>query len=99
MSSTGKIMDASVSVCNLCSERVQSLFSVADKMKSFVLGTAESTEITKLQDQCKGKVMACVFYEPSTRTNCSFTAAMERLGGSVLQGTNSSSNLFVRQRY
>jgi aspartate carbamoyltransferase catalytic subunit len=34
-------------------------------------------------DACKGKVMASVFYEPSTRTNFSFQAAMMRLGGSV----------------
>lgn len=32
---------------------------------------------------CSGKVMASLFYEPSTRTNFSFQAAMMRLGGSV----------------
>jgi len=32
----------------------------------------------------QGKVLATVFYEPSTRTNCSFQAAMMRLGGSVI---------------
>ena len=31
----------------------------------------------------KGRVLACLFYEPSTRTSASFIAAMERLGGSV----------------
>ncbi len=35
-------------------------------------------------DLLKGKVLANVFYEPSTRTSSSFTAAMERLGGSVI---------------
>ena len=30
------------------------------------------------------KVLASVFYEPSTRTSCSFQAAMLRLGGSVI---------------
>ena len=34
-------------------------------------------------DACRGKVMASVFYEPSTRTNFSFQAAMLRLGGTV----------------
>lgn len=33
---------------------------------------------------CKGKVMASLFYEPSTRTRLSFDAAMKRLGGSVI---------------
>ena len=32
----------------------------------------------------KGKLLANLFYEPSTRTSSSFTAAMERLGGSVI---------------
>ena len=31
-----------------------------------------------------GKLLANLFYEPSTRTSASFTAAMERLGGSVI---------------
>ncbi|MDR1217935.1 MAG: aspartate carbamoyltransferase [Oscillospiraceae bacterium] len=34
-------------------------------------------------DACHGKVLATLFYEPSTRTNFSFQAAMLRLGGSV----------------
>jgi len=33
---------------------------------------------------CKGKIMASLFYEPSTRTKFSFDAAMLRLGGSTL---------------
>jgi len=32
----------------------------------------------------KGRVLASIFYEPSTRTSCSFVAAMQRLGGSVI---------------
>jgi aspartate carbamoyltransferase catalytic subunit len=31
-----------------------------------------------------GKILASLFYEPSTRTSSSFTSAMERLGGSVI---------------
>jgi aspartate carbamoyltransferase catalytic subunit len=41
-----------------------------------------------------GRVLACLFYEPSTRTSASFIAAMERLGGSVIpitQGVQFSS--------
>ena len=34
-------------------------------------------------DKCKGKVLATLFYEPSTRTRLSFESAMLRLGGSV----------------
>lgn len=42
----------------------------------------------------KGHVLACLFYEPSTRTSASFIAAMERLGGSLIpitQGVKFSS--------
>ena len=45
-------------------------------------------------DLLKGHVLACLFYEPSTRTSASFIAAMERLGGGVIpitQGVQFSS--------
>ncbi|MCA3013741.1 MAG: aspartate carbamoyltransferase, partial [Myxococcaceae bacterium] len=35
-------------------------------------------------DLLKGKILANLFYEPSTRTQSSFMAAMQRLGGSVI---------------
>lgn len=35
------------------------------------------------QDVCRGKILAALFFEPSTRTRLSFEAAMLRLGGSV----------------
>jgi len=53
------------------------IFEVAHEMEEMVrrVGTF---------DLLKGKILASVFYEPSTRTSSSFTAAMERLGGSVI---------------
>ena len=35
-------------------------------------------------DKCRGKIMATLFYEPSTRTQMSFQTAMIRLGGSII---------------
>ena len=32
---------------------------------------------------CDGRVLATLFYEPSTRTRLSFKTAMQRLGGNV----------------
>jgi aspartate carbamoyltransferase catalytic subunit len=40
------------------------------------------------QTPLKGKIMASLFYEPSTRTRLSFEAAMIRLGGSVIGTEN-----------
>lgn len=41
---------------------------------------------------CRGKLLATLFYEPSTRTRLSFEAAMLRLGGQVLGFSNASSS-------
>ena len=35
------------------------------------------------QDVCRGKILAALFFEPSTRTRLSFEAAMLHLGGAV----------------
>merc|ERR1719164_140559 len=43
-------------------------------------------------DSLKGKLLASVFYEPSTRTSCSFQAAMLRLGGGVISVEEASSS-------
>lgn len=47
---------------------------------------------TKYQDACKGKKIATLFYEPSTRTRLSFEAAMINLGGQVLGFSEASSS-------
>lgn len=44
-------------------------------------------------DVLKGKVMASCFYEVSTRTCCSFAAAMQRLGGRVIYMDETSSSV------
>ena len=43
-------------------------------------------------DCCKGKILATLFYEPSTRTRLSFESAMLSLGGSVLGFSSSESS-------
>ncbi|NLP26707.1 MAG: aspartate carbamoyltransferase [Clostridiales bacterium] len=46
----------------------------------------------KYSDVCKGKIMATLFYEPSTRTQMSFQTAMIRLGGNIIGFDNPTSS-------
>lgn len=39
---------------------------------------------SEYQESCRGKILATLFYEPSTRTRMSFATAMIRLGGNVI---------------
>jgi carbamoyl-phosphate synthase/aspartate carbamoyltransferase/dihydroorotase len=53
------------------------IFTVAHEMRDMVARQGGS-------DLLKGRILANMFYEPSTRTSCSFMAAMQRLGGQVI---------------
>jgi aspartate carbamoyltransferase catalytic subunit len=41
-----------------------------------------------LTDPLRGRILATLFYEPSTRTRFSFEAAMQKLGGGVISAEN-----------
>jgi aspartate carbamoyltransferase catalytic subunit len=64
-----------VSVFDLSNGEIEAVFALADQMDSYVRSKT---------DVARGKLMATLFYEPSTRTRLSFEAAMMRLGGDVL---------------
>ena len=51
-----------------------------------LIATADDSiaDPAKYSEKCKGKKLATLFFEPSTRTRLSFEAAMLELGGSVL---------------
>lgn len=58
-------------------DRLEYLFALAEEMRIIVQREGSSNIL-------RGRVLACLFYEPSTRTSSSFVAAMSRLGGSVI---------------
>ena len=64
-----------VTIDDLSNGEIAALFSLADEM-------ADSP--TKQGGLCQGKIMASLFFEPSTRTRLSFETAMLRLGGRVI---------------
>ncbi|KAF7990987.1 hypothetical protein HCN44_000792 [Aphidius gifuensis] len=67
-------------------EQLNDIFNSAQTLRICVLKERPLDHILK------GKIMASIFYEVSTRTSCSFSAAMLRLGGRVIHmdGTTSS---------
>jgi len=65
-----------ISIRDLDKKDVESFLSEASKMEKLI-GTPKS-------ELLKGKVVANMFFEPSTRTNMSFQAASKRLGAKIM---------------
>ena len=61
-----------------------------DELMDVALDISEHPD--KYSECCKGKKIATLFYEPSTRTRLSFEAAMLNLGGNVLGFSSASSS-------
>ncbi|AFS77775.1 aspartate carbamoyltransferase PyrB [Gottschalkia acidurici 9a] len=64
-------------------EELEEIFEVADD----IIKNPE-----KYTDICKGKILATLFYEPSTRTRLSFESAMLRLGGNIIGFSDANSS-------
>ena len=59
-------------------------FSKDELDEIFKLANQIITNPKEYSHVCEGKILATLFYEPSTRTKFSFEAAMMRLGGKLL---------------
>jgi aspartate carbamoyltransferase catalytic subunit len=68
---------------DLSPEELDEILDLADKI---ILNPAAYA------DKCRGKILATLFYEPSTRTRLSFEAAMLMLGGSVIGFSSAESS-------
>src|SRR4030042_1790926 len=64
-----------ITIDDLTNREIEAIFSSADAM---------SDNMPEQYGLCRGKVMASLFFEPSTRTRLSFETAMNRLGGRVI---------------
>lgn len=73
----------------------KSLVSIDDYTKEEyleILRVASEFEKNPVQNILEGRVVATLFFEPSTRTRLSFESAVNRLGGRVIGFTDSSSS-------
>ncbi|KAJ2763974.1 Carbamoyl-phosphate synthase, partial [Coemansia linderi] len=75
-----------LSVRQFTREDLHLLFAVAQEMRTVVQRSGTLPLLT-------GRVMAAVFYEPSSRTSSSFQTAMLRLGGQVFTANSESSSV------
>lgn len=75
-----------LSVRGLSFDFVQQILVSAEQMKDIV-------QTHGGDDRLKHRILATAFFEPSTRTHCSFQAAMLRLGGSVIDLHQETSSL------
>ena len=72
-----------IDICDLSTEEIEEMVDVAkDIMRN----------PQKYSEKCKGKKLAALFFEPSTRTRLSFEAAMYELGGNVLSVSSADSS-------
>ncbi len=72
-----------VSIKELSKEEMDIIFEVAREMIPIAKGERKNNLL-------EGKILATLFFEPSTRTRLSFESAMNRLGGSVIGFSNPS---------
>jgi len=76
-------MRSLISILDLSVEELDELIGIANDI---IENPAKYSEI------CRGKKLATLFFEPSTRTRLSFEAAMYELGGNVLSVTGAGSS-------
>jgi len=72
---------------DLSQDEMNDLFTMAEKIEAAPM---------EWHDRQRGKLLATLFFEPSTRTRLSFEAAMQRLGGSCLGFAESGSSSAVK---
>jgi aspartate carbamoyltransferase catalytic subunit len=81
--------DHVVSINDFSNEEIKRVFDIAEHMLPAARG-----EVTN--DLLRGRILATLFFEPSTRTRLSFESAMSRLGGNVIGFSDPSGTSVVK---
>ncbi len=76
-----------VTIDDFTGGEIEAIFAAADEMQELM---------KKPSELCHGKVMASLFFEPSTRTRLSFETAMHRLGGSVVSAVDTKATSLAK---
>ncbi|MFH0847673.1 MAG: aspartate carbamoyltransferase [Chloroflexota bacterium] len=76
-----------VTINDLANREIEGVFSLADEM---------SNTMKEQYGLLRGKILATLFFEPSTRTRLSFEAAMHRLGGDVISVAEAKSTSIAK---
>jgi len=76
-------MRSLIGILDLSTEEIDALIRVAED----IIANPDA-----YREKCKGKKLATLFFEPSTRTRLSFEAAMYELGGNVLGFSEATSS-------
>ena len=72
-----------ISIEDFSNEEIEEIFSIANEMDTIINTKGRS-------DIGYGKILATLFFEPSTRTRFSFEAAIQRLGGGLISAPDMS---------
>jgi len=76
-----------VTIDDLSGADIEAVFNLADEMAASPGSHA---------GLCRGKIMASLFFEPSTRTRLSFETAMYRIGGNVITASDVGATSFAK---
>lgn len=74
-----------ISIKDFTREDIEYILDEASKLEDI----AKSKEVC---EELKGKILGCMFFEPSTRTRLSFETSMKRLGGECIGFSSSGSS-------
>jgi len=98
MTSSANFVRHVISINDLSNEEIEKIFSVGESYLERLRDKRIPHKIGKGSQIADGKILAALFYEPSTRTRLSFESAMLRLGGKVITSADPIQVLRLREK-